>query len=159
MPHKHHHRPSPRAPRRRRRIAVAVLATAAALAAGGIAGPAAAGAAPLFRCTDAGGTPLFSDRPCPPGSRNAGRLPRPDGGSFVGGGLTDADRAQLQRIDQRRSAGGPWIGGLVDPAAQKRCEAARARLEAHRIRARRPHSGSLLARGRALSDAVFRLCR
>jgi hypothetical protein len=118
-------------------------------------------AATYFECRDAGGGILYSDLPCPDGDRQATTEVRREvaADNVITGGLDAADRAHLERIERDRAAsGGGTITGLPDPARVRRCEQARQRLDAHRARARRPHKGSLRARGRDLRRQVRDAC-
>lgn len=123
--------------------------------------PAAGRAAAYFECRDAAGGLLYSDLPCPDPSARPGTAARREvvADNVVAGGLDDADRAHLKRIERDRAeSGGGTITGLPDPARIRRCEQARQRLDAHRARARRLHEGSLRARGRALRKRMRDAC-
>jgi hypothetical protein len=113
------------------------------------------------RCAGPDGHPIFTDRGCPPttASVHGGEVLDLDVGNVVdGGALTEADRAQLERIDARRAAQGPAVFGIGASRESPECLRARARLDAHRARARRPHATSLLARGRELRAALRAAC-
>lgn len=121
--------------------------------------PTAGQAAAYFECRDVRGGILYTDLPCPDAETAAGERRRVVADNVVSGGLDDADRAHLERIERdRATAEGGTITGLPDPARVRRCETARERLDAHRARARRSHKGSLRARGRALRERVRDAC-
>jgi hypothetical protein len=117
----------------------------------------------FFQCRLDDDSLLFTDLPCPAASAPLVVEAAPGSGppaNFVGVGLDQADRDHLRRIDagRERYRRSGVVRGLRAPERVAGCERARQRLAQHRDRARRPHRGSLLERGRSLGAEVRRLC-